>query len=129
MHRKAPWRVRTKGQGLSYFVTRVLCGSGQQHPLRAPHRVQRIAFEIVSSGVCMSSRCRCASSCGSIINAVPAIVAVQPGTLAEPDKHRQVGLLPGVVFRDMVLAHAGILARFAADAKLPGCGRREGARG
>jgi hypothetical protein len=29
----------------------VLCGSGQQHPLRAPQRVQRIAFEIVSSGV------------------------------------------------------------------------------
>ena len=30
---------------------RVSCGSGQQHPLRAPQRVQRIAFEIVSSGV------------------------------------------------------------------------------
>jgi hypothetical protein len=30
-----------------------LCGSGQQHPFRAPQRVQRIAFEIVSSGVSM----------------------------------------------------------------------------
>jgi hypothetical protein len=27
------------------------CGSGQQHPFRAPQRVQSIAFEIVSSGV------------------------------------------------------------------------------
>jgi len=40
-------------------------------------------------------------------DAVPAIVAVQPGTLAEPDKHRQVGLLPGVVFREVMPAHAG----------------------
>ena len=30
---------------------RVLCGSGQQYPFRAPRRVQRIAFAIVSSGV------------------------------------------------------------------------------
>jgi hypothetical protein len=34
---------------------RLLCGSGQQHPFRAPQRLQRIAFEIVSSGVSMSS--------------------------------------------------------------------------
>ena len=31
--------------------TRVSCGSGQQHPFRAPQRVHRIAFEMVSSGV------------------------------------------------------------------------------
>ena len=42
----------------TFSPSRILCGSGQQHPLRAPRRVQRIAFEIVSSGVCMSSRCR-----------------------------------------------------------------------
>jgi hypothetical protein len=40
---------------------------GQQHPFRAPQLVQRIAFEIVSSGVSISSRCRWASSCGSIM--------------------------------------------------------------
>ena len=34
-----------------FSPTRVSCGSGQQHPLRAPHRVQRIAFDIVSSDV------------------------------------------------------------------------------
>jgi hypothetical protein len=45
----------------------VLCGSGQQHPFRAPQRVHRIAFEIVSSGVSMSSRWRWASSSGSIM--------------------------------------------------------------
>jgi hypothetical protein len=36
-------------------TTRALCGSGQQHPFLAPQRVQRIAFEIVSGGVRMSS--------------------------------------------------------------------------
>ena len=50
---------------------RVLCGFGQQHPLRAPQRVQRIALEIVSSGVSMSSRCLWASSCGSIMTLCP----------------------------------------------------------
>jgi hypothetical protein len=48
------------------FSFRVLCGSGQQHSFRAPQSVQRIAFEIASSGVSMSSRCRRASSWGSI---------------------------------------------------------------
>ena len=32
-----------------------MCGSGQQHPRLAPQRVQRIAFEIVSSGVGMAA--------------------------------------------------------------------------
>jgi hypothetical protein len=82
-------------------VTRALCGSGQQHPFRAPQRVQRIAFEIVSSGVSMSSRCCRASSCGSIMT-----LCRQPGALAELNQHGKVGLLPGVVFGDVVPAHA-----------------------
>ena len=57
---------KSAGPQLFFSPVRVLCGSGQQHPFRAPQRVQRIAFEIVSSGVSMSSRCRWASSCGSI---------------------------------------------------------------
>jgi len=32
---------------------RVLCGSGQQRLFRAPQRVERMAFEIVSSGASM----------------------------------------------------------------------------
>ena len=44
-----------KTQFRSFSLARVLCGSGQQYPLCAPQRVQRIAFEIVSSGVSMSS--------------------------------------------------------------------------
>ena len=40
-------------------------------------------------------------------DAVPAIIAVQPSALAEPDQHREVGLLPGVVFGDVMPAHAG----------------------
>jgi hypothetical protein len=51
--------------GPHHFI--VLCGSGQQHPFLAPQRVQRMALEIVSSGVSMLSRCRWASSCGSIM--------------------------------------------------------------
>jgi len=49
-------RQRTS-PGIFFFSCHpcVLCGSGQQHPLRAPQRVQRIAFEIVRSGVCISS--------------------------------------------------------------------------
>jgi hypothetical protein len=46
-------------------AARVSCGSGQQHPFRAPQRVQRIALEIVSSGVSKSSRCRRANLSGS----------------------------------------------------------------
>jgi hypothetical protein len=37
------------------YWAQVLCGFGQQHPLRASHRVHRIAFEIVRSGVSMST--------------------------------------------------------------------------
>jgi hypothetical protein len=40
-------------------------------------------------------------------DAVAAIIAVQPGALAELDQHRKVGLLPGVVFGDVTPAHAG----------------------
>jgi hypothetical protein len=40
-------------------------------------------------------------------DAVTAIIAVQPGAFAEPDQHRQVGLLPGVVFEYAMPAHAG----------------------
>jgi hypothetical protein len=59
--------LQAKRQVASGEVPAVLCGSGQQHPFRAPQRVHRIAFEIVSSGVSISSRCRWASSCGSIM--------------------------------------------------------------
>jgi hypothetical protein len=52
-------RVHAERVGLAlkpagpHFTARVLCGFGQQHPLRAPQHEQRIAFEIVSSGVSM----------------------------------------------------------------------------
>jgi hypothetical protein len=67
------------------------CGSGQQHPLRAPQRVQRIAFEIVSSGLHVEPM-----PLGELVrlnhNAVAAIIAVQPGALAELDQHCQARL-------------------------------------
>ena len=40
-------------------------------------------------------------------DAVPAIIAVQPGALAEPDQHGKMSLPPGVVFWDVMPAHAG----------------------
>ena len=66
---------------LSYILPRVSCGSGQQHPFRAPQRLHRIAFEIVGSGVRMSSRWRWASSCGSNHDAVPTAITVQLGVM------------------------------------------------
>jgi hypothetical protein len=39
--------------------------------------------------------------------AVPAAVAMQPGALAQLRQHREVGLLPGIVFGDLMPAHAG----------------------
>ena len=43
-------------------------------------------------------------------DAVPAVVAVQPGALAEPDQHGQVSLLPGVVLGYVMPAHAAYRA-------------------
>ena len=40
-------RAPAASRGSFQLPPLVLCGSGQQHPLRAPQRVQRIAFEIV----------------------------------------------------------------------------------
>src|SRR5262245_56462219 len=40
-------------------------------------------------------------------DAMPPAGRVQPGALAEPDQHCRVCLLPGVVFRDVMPAHAG----------------------
>jgi hypothetical protein len=50
-------------------------------------------------------------------DAVPAIITVRPGALAEPDQHGKVGLLPGVVFGDVVPLMLAIVARFAAPEK------------
>src|SRR5262245_39951076 len=46
---------------------------------------------------------------------MPAAIAAQPSALAEPHQHRKVGLLPGVVFRYVMPAHAGMVVRFASD--------------
>jgi hypothetical protein len=53
------------------------------------------------------SRFRCASSCGSIMVLCRQAIAVQPGALAKSREHRSVGLLPRVVFRYVMPAHAG----------------------
>jgi hypothetical protein len=68
----------------------VLCGSGQQHPFRAPQRVQRIAFEIVSSGQHVADAAGgSASVCG-----MPDLHKVPPATttfaVTTPDKARTV---------------------------------------
>ena len=60
-------RAPAASRGSFQLPPLALCGSGQQYPFRAPQRVQRIAFEIVSSGVSISSRCCRARSWGSIM--------------------------------------------------------------
>jgi hypothetical protein len=50
-------------------------------------------------------------------DAVSAAIAMQPGALAELDQHRKMGLLPGVVFWDVMPGHAARVARFAAPGK------------
>ena len=59
-------------------------------------------------------------------DAMSAVVAVQPGALAELDRHRQVRLLPGVVLGDVMPAHAGdggALRRTWKAARAGGAGR------
>ena len=50
-------------------------------------------------------------------DAVPAIVTVEPSALAEPDQHRQVGLLPSIVLGDVMPTHPAMVACFAATGK------------
>jgi hypothetical protein len=40
-------------------------------------------------------------------DAVPAVIAMQPGALTELHQHSKVGLLPGVVFGYVMPARAG----------------------
>ena len=102
-------RISPASHPPSWRIVRLRPAASLPRPTaRAPHRL-----EIVSNGVQQVEPMPLGQPVRLDHDAVPAIVAVQPGALAEPHQHGKVGLLPSC----RLLGCDASLSRFVAPGK------------